>query len=148
MVRKKNKLIGRTRRIGDTGSLHVNHSNGGSLSPTESGELVAAARSRIPLICLTTCSSVFHTSHSPIPILVASTSSLPVLFLYCISLSTKRPALKCISLSPTRRRIARRIWTVFGLIPEPGRIVIGSTGATRVGSEVDKEIEVDELTLE
>lgn len=36
---------------------------------------------------------------------------------------------------------------MFGLIPEPGRIVIGSIGATRVGSEID-EIEVEELALE
>lgn len=95
------------------------------------GGLAAVARSRIPLICLTTCSSVFHSFHSPIPIPVASGSSLPVLFLYFISLSTKRPALKWISLSPSRRRITTRIWTVFGLIPEPGRIVIGSIGGLR-----------------
>ena len=35
-----------------------------------------------------------------------------------------------------------------GLIPAPGRIVIGSIGARRVGSEVDEEIEADELDLE
>jgi len=44
--------------------------------------------------------------------------------------------------------MARRIWTVSGLIPEPGRIVIGSAGAIRVGSGVDEEIEVDEFDLE
>jgi len=37
---------------------------------------------------------------------------------------------------------------VFGLIPEPGRIVIGSVGTTRVGREVIEEIEVEELALE
>lgn len=37
---------------------------------------------------------------------------------------------------------------MFGLIPEPGRMVIGSVGVTRVGSEVNEEIEVDELALE
>lgn len=122
--------------------------DGDALSLEEFGESGETARSRITLICLTTSSSVPHTFHSPIPISFASTSSIPVFFLYCISLSTKRPPLKCISFNPTRRRIARRIWTVFGLIPEPGRIVIGSIGATRIGSEADKEIEVEEFVLE
>lgn len=35
-----------------------------------------------------------------------------------------------------------------GLIPAPGRIVIGSIGATRVGSDADEEIEADEFDLE
>ena len=34
---------------------------------------------------------------------------------------------------------------MFGLMPEPGRMVIGSIGATRVDSEFDEE---DELSLE
>ena len=95
----------------EPGGCRVDHSpcDSSPLNPAEFGGLAAAARSRIPLICLTTCSSVSHTFHSPIPMPIASASSLPVLFLYCISLSTKRPALRWISLSPTRRRIARRI---------------------------------------
>jgi len=134
----------------DTGCLGVNHPScgGDTLSLEEFGESAATARSRIALICLTTSSSVLHTFHSPIPIPFASTSSVPVLFLYCISLSTKLPPLKCISFSPTRRRIARRIWMVFGPIPEPGRIVIGLIGVTRIGSEVDEEMEVEEFDLE
>lgn len=37
---------------------------------------------------------------------------------------------------------------VFGPIPEPGRIVIGLIGATRIGSEVADEMEVEEFDLE
>jgi len=138
----------RIRRLTEAERLLIYHPSCGS--PLISGAfdgLAAAARSMILLICLTIRSSVFHTFHSPIPMPVASGSSIPVLFLYCISLSTKSPALKWISLSPTRRRIATRIWTVFGLIPEPGRIVIGSAGVIR-GCEFATGIELDEFVLE
>lgn len=42
--------------------------------------------------------------------------------------------------------MATRIWTVFGLIPEPGRIVMGSVGVAR-GCEFIEEIEEDEFAL-
>ena len=109
----------------------------------ELGESAATARSRVTLICPITSSSVPHPSTHPSPY---TTSSIPI-FLYCISLSTNRPPLKCISFNPTRKRTARKVWTVFGLIPEPGRMDIGSIGATRMGSETG-EIGVEEFVLE